>query len=66
VDADVVTPEGAVVPLTWPHETSLPRGPYTVRLRVPHNVDVAAVRVHPTAAGLCVVSVRTVVPKVAR
>lgn len=66
VDVDVTTPDGGVVPMVWPRATTLPRGPYVVRLRVPHDVDVAAVRIHPTAAGLCVVSVRSVVPQVTR
>jgi hypothetical protein len=66
IDVDVVAADGSTTPLAWPHPTTLPRGPYVVRLRVPHSVDVAAVRVHPTPAGLCVVSAKAVVPQVAR
>lgn len=63
---DILDARGTAAPLTWPRPTTLTRGPYVVRLRVPHDVDVAAVRVHPTTSGLCVVSAKAVVPKVAQ
>jgi hypothetical protein len=63
---DVVAGDGSIVPLSWPRATTLARGPYVVRLRVPFDLDVAAVRIHPTATGLCVVSAKAVVPQVAR
>ncbi len=67
VGVDVVGSDGVVTPVPWPHPTTLQRGPYVVRLRVPYGVDVAAVRIHPdSAAGMCVVSVRAVVPTESR
>ena len=62
IRVDVVDAQGTVTPVPWPRPTTLQRGPYVVRLRVPYGVDVAAVRIHPDAVGMCVVSVRALVP----
>jgi hypothetical protein len=61
-DVDVVGDDGHIYPLTWPWPRTLQRGPYVARLRVPYGVNVAAVRVKPAPAGMCVVSVKAVVP----
>jgi hypothetical protein len=62
VDVQVVGDDGHISPLAWPWPTKLQRGPYVARLRVPYGVNVAAVRVLPASAGMCIVSVKAVVP----
>lgn len=63
VDVEVLDDSGVAHALTWPQPRLLQRGPYNVRLRVPYGVSVAAVRIQPAAAGMCVVSVAVVVPE---
>ena len=62
VDVEVVGDDGHVSQLAWPWPTKLQRGPYVARLRVPYGVNVAAVRVMPATAGMCIVSVKAVAP----
>jgi hypothetical protein len=63
VDVEVLDDSGTAHPLAWPQPRVLQRGPYNFRLRVPYGVSVAAVRIQPASAGMCVVSVAAVVPE---
>ena len=58
----VLDDRGVAHPVTWTKPTTLDRGPFLVRLRVPFGVRVTGLQVHQPDAGVCVTSASVVVP----